>query len=69
MKVKLRIVRKVKDNSEIDDLDFLIRSIRDHGQVTPVLLNHDYEIIAGERRVRACEALGYEYIDAILVKG
>jgi ParB family chromosome partitioning protein len=52
-------------------LNDLINSIKEKGIVQPVLLRkteNGYELIAGERRLRAAKALGMEKIPAILKK-
>jgi len=50
-------------------LNELMNSIREKGVVQPVLVrrkDHGYELIAGERRLRAVKALGIEKIPAIM---
>ncbi|MCX5679242.1 MAG: ParB/RepB/Spo0J family partition protein [Candidatus Omnitrophica bacterium] len=52
-----------------DKLNDLINSIREKGVVQPVLarkVRDGYELIAGERRLRAAKTLGLEKIPAIL---
>ncbi|MDR1203947.1 MAG: ParB/RepB/Spo0J family partition protein [Peptococcaceae bacterium] len=48
----------------------LMESIREHGVVQPVVVRAKeggaYELVAGERRVRACRRLGYERVPAIV---
>lgn len=47
----------------------LVESIREYGVVQPVVVRSQpggYELIAGERRWRACQQLGYEYIPAVI---
>lgn len=57
---------------EIDgeDLESLARSIRQSGLIQPVILRRrgqeDFELIAGERRWRACQQLGLKQIPAIV---
>jgi ParB family chromosome partitioning protein len=51
------------------ELDQLAASIRDHGILQPVLVTETldgYQLIAGERRVRAAEIAGLERIPAIV---
>lgn len=58
---------RVEFNS--DKLKELIDSIREKGVVQPVLVRKSpdgYELIAGERRLRAVSKLGYETIPAIV---
>jgi ParB family chromosome partitioning protein len=52
-----------------DELARLAASIRDHGVLQPVLVTETldgYQLIAGERRVRAAELAGLERIPAIV---
>lgn len=53
-----------------EKLQELIESIKEHGVVQPVVVRpvggDKYELIAGERRWRACKELGMEYIPALV---
>ncbi len=52
-----------------EKLQELVDSIREYGVVQPVVVRSQpggYELIAGERRWRACQQLGYEYIPAVI---
>lgn len=53
-----------------DKLLELVESIREYGVVQPVVVRAQpgggYELIAGERRWRACQQLGLEYIPAVI---
>jgi ParB family chromosome partitioning protein len=54
---------------EEDDLRELAQSIKEHGVLQPVLVrpfNKGFELIAGERRVRACKMLGLQHIPAVV---
>jgi ParB family chromosome partitioning protein len=48
----------------------LMESIREHGVVQPVIVRNAedglFELIVGERRLRACQRLGYDRIPAIV---
>ena len=69
-------ISKIKDNSQqprthYDDLKLeeLKKSIKDQGVLQPILvrpLGDGYEVIAGERRLRAARALGLETVPAII---
>lgn len=53
-----------------DKLDELTDSIRKHGLFTPILVrksDNGYELVAGERRLRASERAEYTEIEAIVV--
>lgn len=51
-------------------LEELANSIREHGVLQPILVRsstpNTYQIIAGERRYRACQLLGFERMPAIV---
>ncbi len=52
-----------------EPLDELVASIREHGILQPITVRHKsngYEIIAGERRFRACQKAGLAAIPAIV---
>lgn len=52
-----------------EQLEELAASIREHGVLHPVVVRKrgdEYELIVGERRTRACRALGWETIPAIV---
>lgn len=59
--------RTIFDDEKIDEL---AQTIRTHGIIQPIVVresdNDQYEIIAGERRWRACCKLGLEEIPAII---
>jgi len=58
--------RTVFDDEKIDEL---CQTIRTHGLIQPIVVrlrNNRYELIAGERRLRATKKLGMERIPAIV---
>lgn len=48
---------------DLGDIPGLARSIDTHGLLHPVIVAADDELISGERRLRACELLGWTSID------
>lgn len=50
----------------------LEESIRQYGLMQPVVVRKsgeaEYELIAGERRLRACKNIGYKYISSVVVQ-
>jgi ParB/RepB/Spo0J family partition protein len=56
---------KVGDRRREDfgDLDSLAKSIRQHGLLHPIVVTENLELMAGERRLRACMRLGWSEID------
>ncbi len=58
--------RKAFDQTTIDEL---AQSIKENGLLQPITVRksiNGYELIAGERRLRACKQLGYKEIPAIV---
>ncbi len=59
--------RKVFDAEKLKEL---ASSIKEHGVFTPILVRKSiqgYELIAGERRLRACKLVELKYIPAIIL--
>ena len=56
----LIIIRESCERSRKDlgDIDELTKSILIKGQISPILITRDNELIAGERRLRACQSIG-----------
>ena len=51
------------------ELDSLSQSIRENGLLQPILVRHcsnGYELIAGERRLRACRIAGLRTVPCII---
>lgn len=61
IKVKTRVRR------DLGDLAPLEESLHRYGLLNPITLNSDYELVAGERRLEAAKALGWERINAIIL--
>ena len=58
--------RKIFDKAQIEDL---AKSIKKFGLLQPILvkkIDNYYQIVAGERRYRACKILNLEYVDVIV---
>ncbi|MEF3279478.1 MAG: ParB/RepB/Spo0J family partition protein [Elusimicrobiota bacterium] len=59
-----------RHNFDEDNIKELAQSIKENGLAQPILVTrineNKYEIIAGERRYRACKYLGWKEIDAIV---
>jgi ParB family chromosome partitioning protein len=63
-----RIKLKKRVRRDLGDLTSLMNSLREYGQLTPIILNTRYELIAGNRRLESARKLGWESINAIVVK-
>lgn len=58
--------RTIFDDERIEEL---CQTIKTHGVIQPIVVrvrNHQFELIAGERRLRAVKKLGYDTIPAII---
>lgn len=49
------------------DVDDLVTSLSEFGQLQPILINQDYELIAGYRRYKAAKILGWQTIDSKII--
>lgn len=58
------IVVGERRREEMGDIAGLASNIDQHGLIHPILLSDDGELIAGERRLRACRSLGWTHIEA-----
>jgi hypothetical protein len=70
MKVDINILKEHPLNQTIygtDDSDeqftILVNKIKESGWIDPIIVNNEYTILAGHRRVRAAKLLGYDSID------
>ncbi len=60
-----------RTNFDLDALDELKKSILQNGLIQPITvrrLNGDYQLISGERRLKACIDIGYKDIPAYIIK-
>lgn len=61
--------KQPRKNFDEEKLEELATSIKEHGLIQPVILRHSeigYEIVAGERRWRACRKAGIKEIPSII---
>ena len=63
---KIKLKKRIR--RDLGDLSSLINSLRKYGQLTPIILNTNYELIAGNRRFESAKRLGWETISAIVVQ-
>ncbi|MDW9503036.1 hypothetical protein GOB10_18440 [Sinorhizobium meliloti] len=61
-----RIVVGRRFRRDFGDLDALAASIRDLGLLQPIVIDQDGNLLAGERRLRACRLLGWTEIPAVV---
>ena len=53
-----RIVTRQRIREDVGDIDDLANSIHEFGLLSPVLINSNYLLISGLRRLEACKKLG-----------
>lgn len=61
--------RQPRKNFDEEKLEELANSIKEHGLIQPIILRkaeRGYEIVAGERRWRACRKAGFKEIPSII---
>lgn len=58
----VKIGRRVRD--EYGDMESLANSIKEHGLLHPIVVDAHYNLIAGCRRLLACERIGMKEIEA-----
>ncbi len=61
--------KQPRKNFDEEKLEELATSIKEHGLIQPVILRraeHGYEIVAGERRWRACRKAGIKEVPSII---
>ncbi|MGL5434962.1 MAG: ParB N-terminal domain-containing protein [Lachnospiraceae bacterium] len=63
LKIKdINIGQRIRD--EYGDMESLANSIKEHGLLHPIVVDSDYNLIAGGRRLLACERAGFAEIEA-----
>lgn len=65
MKLKIseiKIGKRVRD--EYGDMESLANSIKEHGLLHPIVVDSGYNLVAGCRRLLACERIGLKEIEA-----
>lgn len=68
MKVKISdILIKDRIRQSSGDLAPLMESMMNHGLLNPITINHDYELLAGFRRLEAGKNLGWTDIECHMV--
>ena len=58
-----KVVVKDRIRKDFGDIKELADDIRQNGLINPPVVNRDYELLAGERRLRACKSLGWGQIE------
>lgn len=63
----IRVKRRVR--SDAGDIRSLVESIKRYGLLHPILINEKNELIAGERRLRAVQELGWHMVPVNVIHG
>ena len=61
----IKIRKRVR--KDLGDLTPLINSLRKYGLISPILIDPDYELIAGHRRLEAAKRLGWKTIEVLIL--
>lgn len=57
----------LRARKDLGDIAALAKSIETHGLLHPIVVKSDNTLVAGERRIRACESLGWTDIPARVI--
>ncbi|MBU1077527.1 MAG: ParB N-terminal domain-containing protein [Spirochaetes bacterium] len=63
-----RIKIKKRIRKDLGNIDNLMNSMKKHGLINPIVINSNYELLAGYRRWMAAKNLKWKTIDVTLVK-
>lgn len=58
-----KIVIKDRIRKDFGDIQELADDIKQNGLINPPVVNKEYELLAGERRLRACKSLGWKQVE------
>jgi ParB family chromosome partitioning protein len=58
-----KVIVKDRIRKDFGDIKELADDIRQNGLINPPVVNRDYELLAGERRLLACKSLGWGQIE------
>lgn len=58
-----KIIVKERIRKDFGDIAELAADIRDNGLISPIVVNKDYVLLAGERRLRAVKQLGWPQVE------
>lgn len=61
------IIIKDRIREDFGDLQELAIDIAENGLINPPVINQNYELLAGERRLRACQLLGWDEIEVRVI--
>lgn len=58
---KVKVADRIR--KDFGNIEELANDIKENGLINPPVVTPDFELIAGERRLRACKHLGYDQIE------
>lgn len=58
-----KIIVNDRIRKDFGDIQELADDIKENGLINPPVVNKGYELLAGERRLRACKMLGWPQIE------
>lgn len=61
------ITFKQRIRRDLGDIEGLMESLKKHGQLTPIIVNRNHELIAGFRRLQAAKRLGWKSIEVVIL--
>lgn len=61
------IIVKNRIRRDVGDIKGLMESLKKHGQLTPIIVTRNNELIAGFRRLEAAKQLGWKSIEAVIL--
>ena len=61
------IIVKNRIRRDVGDIKGLMESLKKHGQLTPIIVTRNNELIAGFRRLQAAKRLGWKSIEAVIL--
>ena len=62
-----KIVVQNRIRKDFGDISELAKDIEENGLINPPVVNKNYVLLAGERRLRACESLGWSQIPVTMM--
>lgn len=63
-----KVIVKDRIRKDYGDIEELAQDIKENGLINPPVVTPEYELIAGERRLRAMQQLGYQQIEVRVMK-
>jgi len=58
---KIKVTDRIR--KDFGNIEELANDIQDNGLINPPVVTPEYELIAGERRLKACNSLGYQQLE------